>query len=198
VRWRISPGLPKERSVILRWRQTLMAAVLAGLAAIIYFALVVPYRERLAASRHARWIGVPTEQIAYRGLTPIAVRSDEDWRAYLANLKFTDIVFKIFEEDRNWDRWPAFEDAVRTANVSYPSEVLVIVPYTRGSSSVEHTVGPLRLTSRKLWFNISRSKPTVRTADMNYGCFAIAVKKSEIDQVEMRVDGVPRTVVQLN
>jgi hypothetical protein len=124
-----------------------MAAILAGLAAMIYFALVAPFCERIVAARHVRWINVPKEQIAYRGMTPIVIRSEEQWQAYLANLKSADIVFEIFEENRDWGRWPAFEDAVRKADVAYPSEVLVIIPYMRGSGSVEHTVGPLRLTS---------------------------------------------------
>jgi hypothetical protein len=33
---------------------------------------------------------------------------------------------------------------------------------------------------------------------MNYGCIAVIVKTGEIDQVEMRVDGVPRIAVDLD
>ncbi len=84
---------------------------------------------------------------------------------------------------------PEFVDALRNANLDFTKEALVLLRHTESSGSVQVVFETPILQDRKLLCEI-RGKPLppgyAGTADMAYYCFAVAVSKSAVDQVELQ------------
>jgi len=84
---------------------------------------------------------------------------------------------------------PEFEDALRNANLDFTKEALVLLRHTESSGSVQVVFETPILQDRKLLCEI-RGKPLppgyAGTDDMAYYCFAVAVSKSAVDQVELQ------------
>ncbi len=82
-----------------------------------------------------------------------------------------------------------FEDALRNAKLDFTEEALVLLRHTEGSGSVQVVFETPILQDRKLLCQI-RGKPIPPgyggTADMADYCFAVAVSKSHVSQVELR------------
>jgi len=82
-----------------------------------------------------------------------------------------------------------FEDALRNAKLDFTEEALVLLRHTEGSGSVQVVFETPILQDRKLLCQI-RGKPIPPgyggTADMADYCFAVAVYKSHVSQVELR------------
>lgn len=88
-----------------------------------------------------------------------------------------------------WNNRQEFEDALRNAKLDFTKEALVLLRHTEGSGSVQVTLETPVLQDRKLLCEI-RGRPIPPgyggTADMAYYCFAVAVSKAQVSQVELR------------
>ena len=88
-----------------------------------------------------------------------------------------------------WNNRQGFEDALRNAGVDFAKEALVLLRHSEGSGSVQVTFETPILQGRNLLCEI-RGKPIPPgyggTADMAYYCFAVAVSKSQVSQVELQ------------
>ncbi len=88
-----------------------------------------------------------------------------------------------------WNQRQAFEDALRNAKLDFSKEALVLLRHTEGSGSVKVAFETPVLKGRKLLCEI-KGKPIPPgyggTADMAYYCFALAVSKAHVSEVELQ------------
>src|SRR5262245_39789034 len=96
-----------------RLLRLLILLPLAGIGIILYFAIVLPFLERAAASRSVRLLEIPREEAAYRNLSPVVMRRDEQWREFLTEFKSREFIFTLYKEEKNWGCWLDFENSIR-------------------------------------------------------------------------------------
>jgi len=126
-----------------------------------------------------RIIPIPTREHGYRNFKSIVFRSQQDLDSFLAD-KST---------QSGWNNRQIFEDAVRNAKLDFSKEALVLLRHTEGSGSVKVTFEKPVLKGRNLLCEIrGTSIPPGYggTADMAYYCFAVAVSKAQVSQVELQ------------
>lgn len=125
-----------------------------------------------------RAIPIPTRENGYSNFESIAIRSDDELNSF----------FRSLSMQRGWNNKAGFEISVRDAKVDFSKEALVLLRHTEGSGSIPVEFETPVLQTRKLIFSI-RGKPIppgyLGTADMAYYCFAVAVAKSKVSQVEL-------------
>jgi hypothetical protein len=125
-----------------------------------------------------RTIPIERRENGYGGFDSTVIRSKKELESFLAGL-----------QPRGWSDFAGFEAALRQATPDFSKEALVLLRHTEGSGSWEVIFDPPSLQGRKLTLSAHR-KPmppdAVGTADMAYYCFAVAVSKSMVDQVELR------------
>jgi len=126
-----------------------------------------------------RIIPIPPRENGYSNFASIVFMSKKDLDSFL-----TDIPTQT-----GWNNRQAFEDALLNAKVDFSKEALVLLRHTEGSGSVKVTFETPVLQGRNLLCEI-RGKPIPPgyggTTDMAYYCFAVAVSKAQISQVELR------------
>jgi hypothetical protein len=145
-----------------------------------------------------RTISIQKKENGYGNFASIAFTSQRDLDSFL----------KETSTQIGWNNRQEFEAALRNAKVDFTEEALVLLRHTEGSGSVQVTFETPVLEDRKLLCKI-RGRPIPPghggTADMAYYCFAIAVSKSAVSQVEFQaVEGgfserrLPPIVFQLS
>jgi hypothetical protein len=126
-----------------------------------------------------RIIPIQKRETGYSNFASIAFMSKDDLDSFLKNTS-TQI---------GWNTRQEFEDALRNAKVDFTQEALVLLRHTEGSGSVQVTFETPILQNRRLLCEI-RGRPIPPgyggTADMAYYCFAVAVSKSVVSQVELQ------------
>lgn len=80
-------------------------------------------------------------------------------------------------------------DGIAKAAVDFENEVLILVRHTEGSGSVGVAFKTPIVMLKTLVCKIERKEPEVRTADMAYYCFALAVSKSVVQEVVLEIAG---------
>jgi hypothetical protein len=126
-----------------------------------------------------RIIPIPKGDTGYSNFGSILLRSKNDMDSFLEKTS----------TQMGWNNRQKFEDALRNAKVDFSKEALILLRHTEGSGSVQVVFEPPILKDRKLLCEI-QGKPIPAgyggTADMAYYCFAVAVSKSQIRQVELQ------------
>jgi hypothetical protein len=86
-----------------------------------------------------------------------------------------------------WGNSREFEDALLNAKLDFSKEALVLLRHSEGSGSIQVTFETPILQGRRLLCEI-RGKPLqgLGTADMAYYCFAVAVSKAQVSEVELQ------------
>jgi hypothetical protein len=84
-----------------------------------------------------------------------------------------------------WNNRREFENALREANVDFTGEALVLLRHDEPSGSVPVEFDAPTLQDKKLVLKIRGKSVTGGTADMASYCFAVAVSKSAVNQVEL-------------
>jgi len=100
-----------------------------------------------------------------------------------------DSFLKDASTQTGWNNRQEFEDALHSANVDFTKEALVLLRHTEGSGSVQVTFETPILQDGRLLCEIQgRPIPPgyAGTADMAYYCFAVAVSKSAVSEVELQ------------
>ena len=115
----------------------------------------------------------------YSNFESIVLMSKNDLDSFL-----TDASMQI-----GWSNKQEFEDALLNAKLDFSKEALVLLRHTEGSGSVQVTFETPILQGTNLLCEI-RGKPIPPgyggTADMAYYCFAVAVSKAQVRQVELQ------------
>lgn len=73
----------------------------------------------------------------------------------------------------------------------------MLLPHTEGSGSIGVVLGSPVLDAGTMKLALQRTVPQVLTADMAYHCFAFAVKKAEVQRVELDRGGSAITAVDV-
>jgi hypothetical protein len=131
------------------------------------------------SSKSFRMIPIPNRENGYSNFASIAFMSKDAMDSFL-----TDTSTQI-----GWNKRQEFEDALLNAKLDFSKEALVLLRHTEGSGSVQVTFETPILQGRNLLCEI-QGKPIPPgyggTADMAYYCFAVAVSKSRVSQVELQ------------
>ena len=126
-----------------------------------------------------RVIPIPRRDHGYNNFASIAFKSKEELDSFLK-----DPSLQIY-----WNNRQEFENALHDAKVDFTKEALVLLRHTEGSGSVQVTFQTPVLQDTKLLCEI-RGKAIPpgygATADMAFYCFAVAVSKSAVSQVELQ------------
>jgi len=101
------------------------------------------------------------------------------------------------KDDMGWNDRTGFEKALAQAKIDFSREALVLLRHTEGSGSVRIGFRPPRVDKKRVICRIDRKEPEVGTADMAYYCFALAVPKAVISEVEMRIAGRKSTILSI-
>jgi hypothetical protein len=126
-----------------------------------------------------RIIPIPIRETGYSNFASIVFMSKKDLDSFL-----TDTSTQI-----GWNNRQGFEDALLNANLDFSKEALVLLRHTEGSGSVQVTFETPILQDRNLLCEI-RGRPIppgyAGTGDMAYYCFAVALSKAQVSQVELQ------------
>jgi hypothetical protein len=126
-----------------------------------------------------RVIPIPTREHGYGSFESIVFRSQKDLDSFLTGPS----------TQGGWNNRKGFEDALLNAKVDFSKEALVLLRHTEGSGSVKVTFETPILQGRNLICEIKGTPIPpgyMGTADMAYYCFAVAVSKADVNQVELR------------
>lgn len=96
-----------------------------------------------------------------------------------------------------WNSRKDFEEAITKSRVDFGREVLVLLRHTEGSGSVQIRFRTPIVKQKRLICHIDRKEPQVGTADMAYYCFALAVDKAAVAEVELEVPGRKQLLLSL-
>jgi hypothetical protein len=88
-----------------------------------------------------------------------------------------------------WNGREPFLKAIGAARLDFAREALVLIRHTEGSGSVQIVFDPPHLDQMTLVCTIRRHEPGIGTADMAYYCYALAVSRKNVTQVQVRVEG---------
>lgn len=131
-----------------------------------------------ASVQSFRIIPIPTREYGYNNFASIAFMSQNELDAFLKK-----------QSKQIWNKRQAFEDALLNAKVDFSKEALVLLRHTEGSGSVKVTFETPVLQGRNLVCEI-KGRPIPPgfggTGDMAYYCFAVAVSKAHVSQVELQ------------
>lgn len=126
-----------------------------------------------------RIIPIPTREHGYRNFASIVFMSQKDLDSFL----------KDTSTQIGWNHRQKFEDALLNAKLDFSKEALVLLRHTEGSGSVKVVFETPILQGRNLLCEI-RGRPIPPgyggTGDMAYYCFAVAVSKAQVSQVELQ------------
>lgn len=126
-----------------------------------------------------RIIPIPTRENGYGNFASIVFTSQKDLDSFLRDTS----------TQSGWNHRQKFEDALLDAKVDFNKEALVLLRHSEGSGSIKVTFERPVLKDRKVLCEI-RGRPIPPgyggTTDMAYYCFALAVSKADVSQVELR------------
>lgn len=144
-----------------------------------------------ADAASVRSISVPARENGYSNFESTVLDTQASLDAFLK---------KVDAQD-GWNERPAFVKALRDAKVDFEKESIALIRHTESSGS--NTVSLSRPTHRgeKLVYVIHRKEADMGTADMAYYCYAVAVEKRKVRQVEVWInkegDGKPATTLHI-
>ena len=135
--------------------------------------------SRSGGSESFRVIPIPKRENGYSNFASIAFMSRDEFDSFV----------KRTSTQIGWNNRKEFEDALRSANVDFAKEALVLLRHTEPSGSVQVTFETPTLERGKLVCEIrGKAIPPgfLDTGDMAFYGFAVAVSKSAVTQVELR------------
>jgi hypothetical protein len=127
-----------------------------------------------------RTINIYQRELGYSYFDSMAITSSQDLEAFLAEIP----------QQIGWNNRQGFIDALRTAKIDFNQEALVLLRHDEPSGSVSVSFKTPVLKDKTLVCEI-RGEPLrgLGTADMAYHCFALAVSKLLVNQVQLNAMG---------
>jgi hypothetical protein len=149
------------------------------LCCVLLATLFHPGQLTNTSTQSFRVIPVQKREHGYSNFESIVLMSKNDLDSFLTTTS-TQI---------GWNNRQEFENALLNAKLDFSKEALVLLRHSEGSGSVQVTFETPILQGRNLLCEI-RGRPIPPgyggTADMAYYCFAVAVSKSAVSQVELQ------------
>jgi hypothetical protein len=159
-----------------------------GMAAVALISAVVTDARAVEAAA-VRVIPIPREEHGYSNFETTVITSHAELDAFLK--KGAD------GEQMGWNDRAGFEKALADANVEFERETLVLLRHTEGSGSVRVDFRAPQVKGRRIICRIDRDVPEMGTADMAFYCFALAVPKAVITELEVQIAGRPAVIIPL-
>jgi hypothetical protein len=127
-----------------------------------------------------RTINIYQRELGYSYFDSMAITSSQDLEAFLAEIP----------QQIGWNNRQGFIDALRNAKIDFNQEALMLLRHDEPSGSVSVSFKTPVLKDKTLVCEI-RGEPLrgLGTADMAYHCFALAVSKSLVNQVQLNAMG---------
>lgn len=124
---------------------------------------------------------IPKEEHGYSNFESMVIATRDESNTFLATVSGG--------QDMGWNRRADFEKQIAQANLDFSKETLVLLRHTEGSGSIQISFRPPTVTGKRVMCHIDRIEPDFGTDDMAYYCFALAVDKAQIEEVELIVSG---------
>lgn len=138
-----------------------------------------PGQSTNTTTQSFRIIPIHKRENGYSNFASSAFMSKDDLDSFLKNT----------DAQIGWNNRQEFADVLRNAKVDFTKEALVLLRHNESSGSVQVTFESPILQDGKLICRI-RGKPFPPgyggTADMAYYCFAVAVSKTAVSEVELQ------------
>ncbi len=128
-----------------------------------------------------RRIPIPKREHGYSNFDSTVIASQDSLDVFLKTES------KV--EKMSWNNRLDFDKALVVAKVDFDKEALVLLRHTEGSGSVQVDFRTPAVEGKKVICRIDRKEQEMGTADMAYYCFALAVAKSAVTEVELRIPG---------
>jgi hypothetical protein len=127
-----------------------------------------------------RTINIYQRELGYSYFDSMAITSSQDLEAFLAEIP----------QQIGWNNRQGFIDALRNAKIDFNQEALMLLRHDEPSGSVSVSFKTPVLKDKTLVCEI-RGEPLrgLGTADMAYHCFALAVSKLLVNQVQLNAMG---------
>lgn len=129
-----------------------------------------------------RTVPIPEREHGYSGFESVVIDSQTGLDALLKRVK----------AGEGWNDGAKFIAAVKEAKIDFSKEALVLLRHTEGSGSTRVEFSNPKLRDGTLQYEIIRKTVEigmVGTADMAFYCFALAVKKTAVNKVKLRIAG---------
>ncbi len=136
-----------------------------------------------------RTIPIPKREHGYSNFESTVITSHNALDTFLQK--------KSKGQDMGWNNRDDFEKVLVKAKLNFSRESLVLLRHTEGSGSVQITFRKPRLKKKRVICQIDRKEPETGTADMAFYCFALAVAKTDVTEVELRIPGRKPIILSL-
>ncbi len=160
---------------------------LGMVALLVVFVSASNIRAEEAAS--LRIIPIPKEEHGYSNFESTVITSQSDMDTFLQK--------GSKGQDMGWNNRADFEKALAQAKLDFDRESLVLLRHTEGSGSVQINFRQPRFKEKNIICQIDRKEPEMGTTDMAYYCFALAVAKTDVTEVEMQISGRKPIILSL-
>ncbi len=120
-----------------------------------------------------RQIPVPVKENGYASFSSQAITTQPEFD------KFT----KSVEAAQFFNDKETFLSKLRSANIEFGKESLILLRHDEGSGSTQVKFNPPQLKDKQLFCKLERKPAQMGTADMAYYCYAVAVNKASVKDI---------------
>ncbi len=124
-----------------------------------------------------RLVGIPGREHGYDNLKTRVIGSQKE----------LDALIQAVEKQAGWNDRAAFLKGLAAARLNFDSEALVLIRQTEGSGSNKVSLAP-EIKGDRLLATIQRQVAPIGTDDIANYCFAVAVERGQVKQVEVWVE----------
>ncbi len=136
----------------------------------------------------SRIIPIPKREHGYSNFESTVIKSQDELNTFLNETS---------KKESGWNNREDFDKAIAQGKTDFSREVLLLLRHTEGSGSVQVNYRESQLIKDKLVLEIDRQAPQMGTADMAYYCFALAISKKDVSQVELKISGKKPVIISL-
>lgn len=136
-----------------------------------------------------RTISIPKEEHGYCNFASVVIASQDDLDAFLKTVSNA--------QGMTWNNRADFDKGIREGRVDFDKEALILLRHTEGSGSTQVAFRDPIVKEKKLICQIDRKKSEVGITVMAFYCFALAVDKAAVAEVELRVSGSKPALLSL-
>lgn len=118
-------------------------------------------------------ISVPARENGYASFSSQAITSKPEFDKFI----------KSIESAQFFNDKEAFLEKLRSANLVFGKESLILLRHDEGSGSTQVKLNTPQLKDKQLICKLERKPAQMGTADMAYYCYAFAVSKASVKEI---------------
>lgn len=135
--------------------------------------LVMAGGAKSMAESDFRQIPVPMRENGYASFNSQAITTKPEFDKFIKSVEAAQ-----FFNDKE-----AFLSKLRSSNVEFGKESLILLRHDEGSGSTQIKLNPPQLKDKQLLCKLERKVAQMGTADMAYYCFAFAISKASVKEI---------------